>query len=202
MLLDMLQEKRANLPALAAEDLFSGMLQSRLGKMIVKRAGLKYQTPLQSLNDEQLLACVKIAKWFTLAVEGVMGFDSAQVTAGGVSTREFDARTLESTISPGRPDWISDPMPGLEKTFRLMPHRLLGEGHYCAVLRKAGDAPGEELPLEPAAKRPKELDDFCKQTGAALPEGKIILFGQNVYLAPEDLPSLKGLHVLRAGLEL
>ena len=100
-LLDMLQEKRANLPALAAEDLFSGMLQSRLGKMIVKRAGLKYQTPLQSLNDEQLLACVKIAKWFTLAVEGVMGFDSAQVTAGGVSTREFDARTLESTISPG-----------------------------------------------------------------------------------------------------
>ena len=100
-LLDMLQEKRANLPALAAEDLFSGMLQSRLGKMIVKRAGLKYQTPLQSLNDEQLLACVKIAKWFTLAVEGVMGFDSAQVTAGGVSTREFDSRTLESTISPG-----------------------------------------------------------------------------------------------------
>ena len=33
-------------------------------------------------------------------------------------------------------------------------------------------------------------------------EGKIILFGQNVYLAPEDLTSLKGLHVLRAGLEL
>ena len=93
-------------------------------------------------------------------------------------------------------------MPGLEKTFRLMPHRLLGEGHYCAVLRKAGDTPGSEVPLEPAAKRPKELDDFCKQTGAALPEGKIILFGQNVYLAPEDLPSLKGLHVLRAGLEL
>ena len=92
---------RAAATALAAEDLFSGMLQSRLGKMIVKRAGLKYQTPLQSLNDEQLLACVKIAKWFTLAVEGVMGFDSAQVTAGGVSTREFDARTLESTISPG-----------------------------------------------------------------------------------------------------
>ena len=110
--------------------------------------------------------------------------------------------TYAPWFSPGRPDWISDPMPGLEKTFRLMPHRLLGEGHYCAVLRKAGDAPGEELPLEPAAKRPKELDDFCKQTGAALPEGKIILFGQNVYLAPEDLPSLKGLHVLRAGLEL
>ena len=75
--------------------------------------------------------------------------------------------TFAPWFSPGRPDWISDPMPGLEKTFRLMPHRLLGEGHYCAVLRKAGDTPGSEVPLEPAAKRPKELDDFCKQTGAA-----------------------------------
>ena len=35
-------------------------------------------------------------------------------------------------FSPGRPDWIEHPVPGLEKTFRLWPHRLLGEGHYCA----------------------------------------------------------------------
>ena len=101
VLLDMLQEKRMNLPELAAEDLFAGMLQSRLGRMIVKRAGLKYQTKLHELTDEQLLACVKMGKCFTLAVDGVMGFDSAQVTAGGVPTAEFDARTLESLRSPG-----------------------------------------------------------------------------------------------------
>ena len=101
VLLDMLQEKRENLPELLAEDLFAGMLQSRLGRMIVKRAGLKYQTPLKDLTDEQLRDCVKIGKWFTLNVTGVMGFDSAQVTAGGVPTAEFDPRTLESTINPG-----------------------------------------------------------------------------------------------------
>ena len=101
VLLDMLQEKREKLPELAAEDLFAGMLQSRLGRMIVKRAGLKYQTKLKELTDEQLLACVKTGKWFTLEVTGVMGFDSAQVTAGGAKTREFDARTLESTKNPG-----------------------------------------------------------------------------------------------------
>ena len=105
-------------------------------------------------------------------------------------------------FSPGRPDWIEHPVPGLEKTFRLWPHRLLGEGHYCAVLRKAGDGEGAKLPLEPAAKLPKELADFCRETCAAIPEGKPILFGQTVYLAPSELPSLKGLHVLRAGLEL
>ena len=101
VLLDMLQEKREKLPELAAEDLFAGMLQSRLGRMIVKRAGLKSQTKLKELTDEQLLACVKTGKWFTLEVTGVMGFDSAQVTAGGARTREFDARTLESTKNPG-----------------------------------------------------------------------------------------------------
>ena len=30
-------------------------------------------------------------------------------------------------FSPGRPDWVANPAPGLEKTFRLWPHKLLGE---------------------------------------------------------------------------
>ena len=59
MLFDML--RKTQLPELAVEDLFAGMLQSRLGRMIVKRAGLKYQTKLKELTDEQLLACVKPA---------------------------------------------------------------------------------------------------------------------------------------------
>ena len=42
----------------------------------------------------------------------------------------------------------------------------------------------------------------CRQTGAALPEGKLLLFGQVAYLVPQELPEIKGLRVLRAGLEL
>ena len=105
-------------------------------------------------------------------------------------------------FSPGRPDWVEHPAPGLEHTFRLWPHKLRGEGHYAAVLKKAGDAPAAELPLEPAAKTPAELTQFCRQTGAALPEGKLLLFGQVAYLVPQGLPEIKGLRVLRAGLEL
>ena len=105
-------------------------------------------------------------------------------------------------FSPGRPDWVENPAPGLEHTFRLWPHRLLGEGHYAAVLKKAGDGPRAELPPEPAAKTPAELTQFCRQTGAQLPEGKLLLFGQVAYLVPQELPGLKGLRVLRAGLEL
>ncbi len=105
-------------------------------------------------------------------------------------------------FSPGRPDWVEHPAPGLEHTFRLWPHKLRGEGHYAAVLKKAGDAPAAELLLEPAAKTPAELTQFCRQTGAALPEGKLLLFGQVAYLVPQELPEIKGLRVLRAGLEL
>ncbi len=74
-------------------------------------------------------------------------------------------RAFAPWFSPGRPDWISDPMPGLEKTFRLMPHRLLGEGHYCAVLRKSRRCTGRRTSRWSLRQSvPKELDDFCKQT--------------------------------------
>ena len=105
-------------------------------------------------------------------------------------------------FSPGRPDWVADPAPGLEKTFRLWPHKLTGEGHYAAVLYRSGDAPSADLPPEPAAKLPGELSSFCRETGAQLPQGFPVLFGSHVYLVPDELPQLKGLRVLRAGLEL
>ena len=105
-------------------------------------------------------------------------------------------------FSPGRPDWVANPAPGLEKTFRLWPHKLLGEGHYAAVLRRAGDEAPAVLPPEPATKCPPELSAFRSQTGAALPEGKLLRFGDVCYLVPQALPEVKGLRVLRAGLEL
>lgn len=101
VLFDMLQEKRQLLPELGAEDLFAGMLQSRLGRMIVKRTGIPLSATLRELSDEALLSCVKLTKAFTLEVLGVMGFESAQVTAGGVPTAEFDQWTLESRLAPG-----------------------------------------------------------------------------------------------------
>ena len=103
---------------------------------------------------------------------------------------------------PGRPEWVAAPAPGLEHTVRLFPHKLRGEGHYAAVLQKSGDAPGAELPPEAAVKAPKELTEFCAQVGAALPEGHFAAFGESVLLVPDELPELRGLKVLRAGLEL
>lgn len=41
-------------------------------------------------------------------------------------------------MMPGVPAWTDHPAEGLEHTIRLLPHHLKGEGHYLAVLQKAG----------------------------------------------------------------
>ena len=116
---------------------------------------------------------------------------------------DFSVVPIEAPyFSPGRPDWIPDPVPGLEGAVRLWPHRLRGEGHFAAVLQKDGGAPDRDIPLEAGVKAPKEVAEFAKSAGAVLPEGKFVPFGTRLFLAPEELPELHGLKVLRCGLEL
>ena len=102
--------------------------------------------------------------------------------------------TLEDVEAP----WFTPAGPG---QFRLWPHKLLGEGHFAAVLRKSGDeaASGTYLAGE---KLPKLWLDFAKDLDIHLPDGKALLFGQTLYWVPEAMPELKGLKVLRPGLEL
>jgi NOL1/NOP2/fmu family ribosome biogenesis protein len=85
--------------------------------------------------------------------------------------------------------------------YRMWPHKLLGEGHFAAVLRKKGDEPAEGEGC-PGQKLPKEWLSFAKELEISLPAGKAISFGQSLYWAPEDLPELRGLKVERCGLEL
>ena len=121
-------------------------------------------------------------------------------------------------FAPGRPDWVEAPADGLEKTFRLWPHKLNGEGHYAAVLEKSSDMPVGADSIRPRAGSVKQgrnaggrliaaptdalLKDFCKETGSVLPYGKLLPFGQSLFLVPEEMPELHGLKVLRPGLEL
>lgn len=104
-------------------------------------------------------------------------------------------------FSAGRPDWVEAPVEGLERTFRLWPHRLRGEGHFAAVLRRRGEEVQTPAQVR-AANVSLEFREFCRATGAALPEGVPIAFGNSLFLVPEQMPSLDGLRVLRAGLEL
>ncbi len=91
--------------------------------------------------------------------------------------------------------------PGPQATYRMWPHKLLGEGHFGAVLRKL-EGEETEIPLEKGQPLPKPWLSFAKEAGVNLPEGIGLCFGDRLYLAPLGTPALPGLRVLRAGLEL
>ena len=96
-----LVHKQETFPSLPADTLFTGMLHNRLGQCILSFAGIPHQMPLEQLSQKDLQTLVHGAKAFPLAVTGTLGMDQAQVTAGGMLTREFDAETLESKLIPG-----------------------------------------------------------------------------------------------------
>lgn len=103
-------------------------------------------------------------------------------------------------FSAGRPDWVDRPGKNIEHTFRLFPHKLRGEGHFAAVLRRSETkgcavVPEKTFPIPPA------ICEFIEEHHLPI-SGNVITFGETCYLAPENLPCLRGLKVLRVGLEL
>ena len=102
--------------------------------------------------------------------------------------------TLEKVDAP----WFTSAGAGM---FRLLPHKLLGEGHFVAVLRKM-EGNGETVTLQTGEKAPKQWTDFAKELGIKLPEGRMLSFGQSLHWIPEDMPDIHGVKVLRPGLEL
>lgn len=91
--------------------------------------------------------------------------------------------------------------PGPDGSFRMWPHKLLGEGHFAAVLRKAGADMEEENRFE-IQKLPKEWTEFAKKMDIHLPVGYPVMFGQSLYWASAGMPDIRGVKVMRPGLEL
>ena len=98
-LLVMLQRRRAtNLPA---EELLTGILHNRLGRILVKEAGISAHAPIRQLEDWELERVCEKVFGLEIPLTEPMGMDSAQVTAGGIVTAEFDPNTMESKLVPG-----------------------------------------------------------------------------------------------------
>lgn len=112
-------------------------------------------------------------------------------------------------MSEARADWCEHPAEKIKDTIRLWPHKLKGEGHYVAVLKKEGEVSegyrgycsnGEQKGI--SEKECKEYQEFCNDFLKVKLPGTLFLFGEQLYLAPEEMPSIKGLKVLRPGLHL
>ncbi len=96
-----LTERRRRWQALEANRILTGAAQSRLGQMLCRYAGISGGAVAGEITDEQLHALASAMRAFCLPVTGVSGFETAQVTAGGLRTEEFDPETLRSRLVPG-----------------------------------------------------------------------------------------------------
>ena len=143
--------------------------------------------------------------------DGILDCAATMLKPGGrlvYSTCTFAPAEDEGSVSrflETHPDFC------LEKEERLMPHKIKGEGHFLAVLHRKGGqlssaaTAGTEKSL--TLKDCREFLDFAKEAltipAEELTAGKILLrFGEQLYLAPAETPSLRGLKVLRPGLHL
>ena len=87
---------------LPVSELLTGILHNRLGRVLTQSAGLTQNAPVSRLSDEEIRETVRSVKSFEISLTEPMGMDAAQVTAGGILTSEFDDRTMQSRLVPGR----------------------------------------------------------------------------------------------------
>ena len=83
-----------------SEDLLTGILHNRLGRVLTAAVGIKPQKPIRDLADTDIEAVCAAVKGFEVPLTEPLGMDSAQVTAGGIVTKEFDPATMESRLVP------------------------------------------------------------------------------------------------------
>ncbi|WP_058486198.1 RsmF rRNA methyltransferase first C-terminal domain-containing protein [Defluviitalea phaphyphila] len=115
-----------------------------------------------------------------------------------------DIKTYEG-FSKGRGDWVNDGNINIDKTIRIWPHKVKGEGHYIAVLKKID---GKETPKAKAfnslkdTKILKSYFEFCRENLNITPKGEYILFGEQLYIMPKEMISLKNLKIIKPGWHL
>ncbi|MCD7770220.1 MAG: aminoacetone oxidase family FAD-binding enzyme [Oscillospiraceae bacterium] len=94
-------EKRNGFSNLKAENLLTGALHNAIARTVLRRAEIPLDARLWALSDRALEQITAVITRFELPLLGPLGFDAAQVTAGGVETAGFDSYTMASRLVPG-----------------------------------------------------------------------------------------------------
>lgn len=119
--------------------------------------------------------------------------------------RILDMKSYEGFV-PGKPEFIESKMADMEKTVRIFPHKMKGEGHFLALLQKGEK---EEMRQERSTymtkstkKVPEEIQEFFRSVTWELKPERLDIHGERVYYMPDFLPDMKGIRFLRTGLLL
>ena len=94
----LLPRKNSNL---TVADILTGILHNRLGRVLTQELGISGYVPVAQLEEAELERICHGVNHFGVSLTEPLGMDSAQVTAGGILTKEFDETTMESRLVPG-----------------------------------------------------------------------------------------------------
>lgn len=97
-----LLERRKFLKHLTAENFFTGLLNKRIGNVILQRSGVeKLSLSVARIDDKIIRSASCFLKGTDFKILKTNGWKNAQVTAGGVRIDEFSADTLKSKVVDG-----------------------------------------------------------------------------------------------------
>ena len=166
----------------------------------------KEEAAVTDWSPETVLMCANRQKEILESAAQLLKAGGRLVYSTCTFAPEENERVIEAFLQD-HPEFVPEEIdapwfaPGENGTFRMWPHKLLGEGHFAAVLRKTS-ADETQIPLENGEKLPRQWLEFAKAMDIRLPAGKAVLFGTSLDWAPEGRPSLRGVKVMRPGLEL
>lgn len=105
-------------------------------------------------------------------------------------------------FSRGRAELTGSGEESLRDTIRIFPHRMRGEGHYVALLKKDGSKQEEKaVPCgKGRGKLPEELSEFLKGVKVPFDGRRMDIRGERVFYMPQGLPDVRGIRFLRTGL--
>ena len=99
---EMIKKRYRNCLKKPADFALVGLINKRLIPVVLKEAGIKdLKRPATSLSDGELERIAHVLTDWRFKIRGTKGWQSAQVTAGGVSTDEIDPGTMESRLVKG-----------------------------------------------------------------------------------------------------
>jgi NOL1/NOP2/sun family putative RNA methylase len=106
-------------------------------------------------------------------------------------------------FAPGNPLWGNGD-PALSKCVRIWPHKMQGEGHFLALLKKSEEAEHSPVQMGTPGKMDKKSLEIIKEFFADMtwqPDwDRVEIRADKVYLVPELPRKVSGIHFLRNGL--
>ena len=97
---DIIRQRLLLLKDRTVEEFFAGIHNRKLNEVIIKLHGLDPNKSISDYDSDVILECALNYKEFMVPVKGVKGYDSSQVTAGGIPT-DLLTESFEVKNHPG-----------------------------------------------------------------------------------------------------